>query len=641
MPPSAKLASSAPSSLRTVTRAFWIWRSPAALCSWGVSTKVVAVRLLTVRSAVGATPPLFSTAVDGRDRAAERVERGHQGVAAVALGLAPAVRLDFDDAEVAQDALPGEGRPEEQASYKVGRELLLDEVEEAVALGHRGVPHKIPGVERREVAVAQVPPVSFRLGIGVAGELERGVREDGGGRQRRPGQEGLDHGRRHVGAHQGLEARVGADREVARVCLRLGQEARAGDGVVDLALNAPAGPVLREGRCQQRIQLGAGIKPKQLAGHVALRFGLRVVIAQIHVPQRIGYLLIDFGPGVEVQQSRDDLGIDLGAVVAAGHGRGDGRGHRAAGGVVGQLARHVGRDLRLIPVGHQGRGDEGLDLRLGPVLGQVEGVDGGGDRCARFRLRVSLAAGVAVPLDEDGVVQVLEACGQCPGHRQVPQHVAAPQQVERGSAGPALAVAQRHRRRDGCVRLGRGIVGSDGRREGGVRLGAGVVGRESCRDCGVPLGRRPVGHQRIGDGLGHLGRGAIVSELGVRVALGLVDGRHDGGGHFGSREVIGEGRGDGVVGLLHGIRIAREAQGPVVVGELDAQGARGVQVTNLVSAGQQVPGHVADPSGGVDQVGGASEGGDLREDPVDGGLQGDLQVADISCRGKGPGVVEG
>ena len=75
MPPSAKLASSAPSSLRTVTRAFWIWRSPAELCSWGVSTKVVAVRLLTVRSAVGATPPLFSRAVTRPSMAPTSVSR--------------------------------------------------------------------------------------------------------------------------------------------------------------------------------------------------------------------------------------------------------------------------------------------------------------------------------------------------------------------------------------------------------------------------------------------------------------------------------------------------------------------------------------------------------------------------------------
>ena len=62
------------------------------------------------------------------------------------------------------------------------------------------VPRKVRGVERREVAAAQVPPVRLRLGVGVAGELERGVREDGGGRQGRPGQEGLDLGRGHIGA---------------------------------------------------------------------------------------------------------------------------------------------------------------------------------------------------------------------------------------------------------------------------------------------------------------------------------------------------------------------------------------------------------------------------------------------------------
>ena len=163
----------------------------------------------------------------------------------------------------------------------------------------------------------------------------------------------------------------------------MGEEARAGDGVVDFGLGSRAGPVLQEGGRELGIQLGPRVVRQQLAGHVAL-LGLGVVVRQIHVPQRIGNLLIDFGPGVEIQQSRDDLGIDLAAVVVAGQGRGDGRGHRAAGGVVGQLARHVGR---------QGRGDEGLDLRLVLELGQVQGVDGGGDRCARFRLRVGLAAG--------------------------------------------------------------------------------------------------------------------------------------------------------------------------------------------------------------------------------------------------------
>ncbi len=44
------------------------------------------------------------------------------------------------------------------------------------------------------------------------------------------------------------------------------------------------------------------------------------------------------------------------------------------GGVVGQLARHVGRDLRLVPVGHQLAGDEGQHLRL--VLGTGTSLEG-------------------------------------------------------------------------------------------------------------------------------------------------------------------------------------------------------------------------------------------------------------------------
>ena len=216
----------------------------------------------------------------------------------------------------------------------MGREL--DEVEEAVALGHRGVVGEVPGVERREVVVQQVAPVRLRLRVGVAGELERGVREDGADPQGRPRQEGLDLRRRDVGR---------ADREVARVGLRLGEEARAGDGVVDLRLGPPAGPVLREGGRELGIQLGPRIIRQQLVGHVALRFGLRVVVAQIHVPQCVCNLLIHFGPRVEVQQSRDDLAIDLAAVVVARQSRADGRGHGAARGVVGELAGHVGRDF--------------------------------------------------------------------------------------------------------------------------------------------------------------------------------------------------------------------------------------------------------------------------------------------------------
>ena len=216
-----------------------------------------------------------------------------------------------------------------------------------------------------------------------------------------------------------------------------------------------AGPVLSQGRCRQRVQFGPRIKRQQLAGHVALHLGSCPVGRQIHRARHgVGDGLVRFGPRVEIQQCRDDLAVDLAAVVVAGKGRGDGRGHGGRRGVVGQLARHEARDLRLVPVGHQLAGDEGQHLHLGPVLAQVEGVDGSGDRCTRLRLRVGFAAGVAVRLSQDGVVQVLVGGAQRPGHRQVAQHIAAPQQVEGGPAVPGLAVVQRERhqrRRDGGV----------------------------------------------------------------------------------------------------------------------------------------------------------------------------------------------
>ena len=129
------------------------------------------------------------------------------------LPLAQGLRL-LDELGVQRKGLREE--PLQGDAPGLALQLLLDEVEEAVALGHRRVPSKISGVERREVAAAEVPPVRFRFRIRVAGELERGVREDGGGSQGRPGQEGLDLGRRDVGAHHKLEAPVGADRKAYR-----------------------------------------------------------------------------------------------------------------------------------------------------------------------------------------------------------------------------------------------------------------------------------------------------------------------------------------------------------------------------------------------------------------------------------------
>ena len=58
--------------------------------------------------------------------------------------------------------------------------------------------------------------------------------------------------------------RAGSSHEVAGVPRRLVQEARPLDGVVDLRLGAPAGPVLREGGRELRVQLGPGIVGQQL-----------------------------------------------------------------------------------------------------------------------------------------------------------------------------------------------------------------------------------------------------------------------------------------------------------------------------------------------------------------------------------------
>ena len=79
-----------------------------------------------------------------------------------------------------------------------------------------------------------------------------------------------------------------------------------------MALGPRAGPVLGERSRELGVQFGPRAIRQQLVGHVALSFGLGVVIRQIHRARRgVGDGLVHFGPRVEIQQSRDDLGIDL------------------------------------------------------------------------------------------------------------------------------------------------------------------------------------------------------------------------------------------------------------------------------------------------------------------------------------------
>ena len=317
--------------------------------------------------------------------------------------------------------------------------------------------------------------------------------------------------------------RAGSSHEVAGVPRRLVQEAGAGQSIVDLRLGAPAGPVLRESGRELRVQLGARIIGQQLVGHVSLSFR----------GHGVGDGLVRFRSGVEVQQGRDDLVVDLAAVVVARQRRGDGRAHLAAGLVVRQLAGHEARHLALVPVGHQLSCDERQHLGLRPVLREIQRVERRGDCSSGFELRVSFGSGVGVGLDEDRVVQVLEGGGGGSRHGEVPQHVAAPQlQIEGRSAGPGLAVAQGDGHQGGCdgrldLRyrpVGAEIDGGPPRRDGAVGLRRGVVARERCSYRCVPLDDGPVGHQCIGDGLRHLRRGAVVGQLRVRVILGLGDG---------------------------------------------------------------------------------------------------------------------
>ena len=66
-----------------------------------------------------------------------------------------------------------------------------------------------------------------------------------------------------------------------------------------------------------------------------------------------------------------------------------------------------------------------------------------------------------------------------------------------------------------------------------------------------------------------------------------------------------------------------------------------MQVADLVRFRPAGPRSRSPARRGVDQVGGPTERGDLRQDAVDGGLQGELQRVEVSCRGEGPGVLEG
>ena len=273
-------------------------------------------------------------AVDGRDRAPQAVEVCDEGVAPVRLAFGPAVAGYLQGRAVAQDGLAGERGLAQDVPDHHRSELCLDQVEDPASFGARGV-GKVAGVQGAQIIGAQEAPVRFRFGPAIAPEPQRGlVAEDGVALEGRFQQKvPYDSGGKllldqveDIGAFRARRAH-----EVAGVRGGLVQEAR--DGVVDLRLGPPRRPILQERGREQRVQFRTGIEE-------GIGLGRGVIGREVHVPQRVCNLLIHFGPRVEVEQRGDDLGIDLAAVVVARQSRADGRGHRAARGVVTELAGH-------------------------------------------------------------------------------------------------------------------------------------------------------------------------------------------------------------------------------------------------------------------------------------------------------------
>ena len=119
-----------------------------------------------------------------RDTLAQGVEVGDQRIPSVRLALSPAVAAELQSAAVAQDGLAGERGLAQQVANDHGSEVGLNQVENAAALGARGV-WEVTGVQRTQIIRPQEAGVRLGLGPGVASDAERGlVAEDGVAHQR-------------------------------------------------------------------------------------------------------------------------------------------------------------------------------------------------------------------------------------------------------------------------------------------------------------------------------------------------------------------------------------------------------------------------------------------------------------------------
>ena len=85
-----------------------------------------------------------------RDTLAQGVEVGDQRIPSVRLALSPAVAAELQSAAVAQDGLAGERGLAQQVANDHRSELGLNQVENAAALGARGV-WEVTGVQRTQI----------------------------------------------------------------------------------------------------------------------------------------------------------------------------------------------------------------------------------------------------------------------------------------------------------------------------------------------------------------------------------------------------------------------------------------------------------------------------------------------------------
>ena len=134
-----------------------------------------------MRSAVGSTP---GAVLQVRDTLAQGVEVGDQRIPSVRLALLQQSQLSCRVLPLPRDGLAGERGLAQQVANDHGSELGLNQIENAAALGARGV-WEVTGVQRTQIIRPQEAGVRLGLGPGVASDAERGlVAEDGVAHQR-------------------------------------------------------------------------------------------------------------------------------------------------------------------------------------------------------------------------------------------------------------------------------------------------------------------------------------------------------------------------------------------------------------------------------------------------------------------------